>query len=394
MKSYSSASSSQGSAFEGDFIIHPGCRHMRYKPTQKGESAIRVVPCIRNGIPEPMITNPDIIGGEGLSECFMEVDLATYLGTKRYHMVAPPPVPGETKGIVHHFYDFIKKYEETSPVTCPGEWRRWLGKKHEGDRDTPPRVLMRPTPNVLVQGYLIMHSGEVCTNKEGKEQSKWPVVLCLTPSARKDFMEKVFSLLDANAPWGPRNNGLGDCVDLRTGRLLVVSPHEVIQNKRPQTHYKVECDTDPYPLALDDAVQVWKPWEEVLDLHPSMEETAIRLAQTFSASAVFKAFEECPVYSQVLTNDTLLRMLDTETRAATIPVAPVPPPMPRVRPPQFTPPPEHLPPPVAQPSFPPAPDEADEDVEDPEEQAAPPPATSMTSAIQAKIAAAKARLPK
>ena len=396
MKSF--ASTSTGGAFEGEFIIQQGCRHMRYSPNQKGESVLRVVPCINNGIPEPMITNPDIIGGEGLSNCFIEVDIAAYLGTKKYNMIAPPPVPGETKGMIHHFYDFIKKYEETKPVTCPPEWRRWLGKKHEGDQNTPPRILTRPATFVLVQGYLLVHGGEVCTNKEGKEQSKYPVVLCLRPSAQKDMLTKLFTLVDSNAPWGPRNNLLGDCVDLKTGRALIVSTHKVKTNGQEQTHYKVDCDTDPYPITLDDAIKVWKPWEEVLNLHPSMEETAIQLAQTFSATTVQMAFESCPVYSQVLQSDALARMLEVEARGAAKPAPYVPTAPTWTKPmPAFAPPTESSPMP-AQPSFPPAPDTDDNDGgEDPDEQVEPPapgPESNMTSAIQAKIAAAKARLPR
>ena len=172
MKSF--ASTSTGGSFEGEFIIQQGCRHMRYSPNQKGESVLRVVPCINNGIPEPMITNPDIIGGEGLSNCFIEVDIAAYLGTKKYNMIAPPPVPGETKGMIHHFYDFIKKYEETKPVTCPRSGDAGSARSMRGPE--------YPSPHSHSSGHLRPWSRAICSsmvaksarNKEGKGAEQVP----------------------------------------------------------------------------------------------------------------------------------------------------------------------------------------------------------------------------
>lgn len=380
MDSYVSA---QGRQFDEEFVMKGGARHMRYMPSSKGSSVIRVVPCMAGGRPAPMVDSKDgRIGPEGLSNGFIELELAIYMGNKGYHMVCPRPVPGETKGMVHFFHDYIVDYQKSNPISCPPDWRRWQGMKHEGDHTKPDRVLTRPGKYLLVQGYLVAHSGEMCVDKDGRESPKWPVVLCLKPSAHREFFEKVYLPVDTNAPWSSVNNMLGDCMDLATGKLLEVAPYEAtLEGNRKQIRYSVTT-SDTYPLSAEDAMQVWAPWEDILDLHPTMDEVAIRLAQTFNATTVVKVFEGCPVYSRVCGNEVIQRMLAVENRvivgspqppAYTQPAAP-PAPAPAQR--------------TQWPSMPAQP--ADDEGDDIEEAA--PPVSSIGGSIQERLNAAKAKL--
>ena len=309
MKSYATTSTQSN---DREFIMKESAVHWRYDPQNKGTCVIRVVPMLSpEGKPEPLIKEGMLPCKEALTDSFIEADTVVFFGNKKYSMICPPAVEGERMGMVHHFVNYIKQFCKNNPRTCPADWMRWQGIKDEGDREKPPESMRAPTNTLFVQGYLIEHNGEKCTNKQGELSPKYPVVLCSKPSGRRDLMDKLLSPLDDNAPWGSANNKLGDILDLDKGRDLHVIPYDVTNNNRKQIWYKCEAG-EVRPLTIEDVAAVWQPWESILDLHPSIEEIGIRLAMTFDAKTVLRVFEECPVYSAVLKVPFILEMAAKE----------------------------------------------------------------------------------
>lgn len=284
---------------EGDWVIKEGSRHMKYAATNKGCSEIRVVPAVVQGKPQPLFLGKEQ-SPDNLSDAFIRVDTVCFFGPGSVHMICPPAAKGEDKGPVHHFVDFLRSYVENNPRTCPADWRRWQGKKEDGDTVKPKDVLGRPSPTLLVQGYLIKHKGEVILSKEGKPTLRYPVVLMIKSSGYTDFRDKLLAAKDPNAPWGPWNNQLGgDIIDIDRGLTLVVEPYDLVYNNRQQTWYR--CSTgEPMPLTMEDVNEVWAPWEDILDCSPDYETLGLRLAKAFNATTVIKVYEKCPVYRQLI----------------------------------------------------------------------------------------------
>lgn len=383
MKSYTSTTSTQ---FDNEFMFKEGVRHWRYNPRTKGASVMRVVPAIVNGKPTPMISPSSEISEAAISDAFTIVETVSFFGNKDYSMICPGPVEGERVGMVHHFVYYLQDFYKSNPRSCPSDWMRWQGIRDEGDRETPKRIINRPTQTLLMQGYLLEHAGELCMDKTGDVSPKWPVVMCLAvASARKDLLTKIMTPADVNAPWSSANNNLGDILDLQNGRKLAIIPYPTKNNNVPQTWYKVEAQ-EVMPLSLEDAEAVWRPWEDILDLHPTIDEIGIRLASTFDATSVLRVFADCPVYSQVCKNQFLLEMADREAAATKTTTGYRPP----VQPSWETP----AAPPVKgspsgtpkMPTFPPEPEEEPEGVdhEVPETPQAP---TDPAAAMEARIAA-------
>lgn len=305
--------------FEGEFVIRPTSNHMRYTPSGKGDTLFRMVPKMVDGVEEPLITNTEgIISLDGLTGAFVEVDLVTFFGKNSISMICPPPPKGERLGIVHAFHRFIEDYEKNNQISCDPNWRRWLGIKHEGDYSTPPTLLKRPTPHLLIQGYLFEHAGKQQTDKEGRPHPRYPVVLCISQSGRNNLLDQLLEQADINAPWSTENNLIGDILSLANGKAIRVFLKQEIEGKIRKSKYYVEALEEAYPLTVEDAVKVWAPWEEVLNLDTPMEELALRLAENFSATAVFKAFETSPVYSQVLSYQPLINLFNAENKGSAV----------------------------------------------------------------------------
>lgn len=284
---------------EGDWILKENSRHMKYAATNKGATEIRVVPAVVQGKPQPMLTTKEQ-SPDSFSEAFIRVDTVSFFGPGSVHMICPPAAKGEDKGPIHHFVDFLRNYVENNPRTCPADWRRWQGKKEDGDTIKPKDVLGRPSPTLLVQGYLSKHKGEVVLSKEGKPTLRYPVVLMIRSSGYTDLRDKLLSAKDPNAPWGPWNNNLGgDIIDMQKGLTLIVEPYDLVYNNRPQTWYR--CTTgEPMPLTKEDVEAVWAPWEDILDFDPDYETLGLRLAKAFNATTVIRVYEKCPVYRQLI----------------------------------------------------------------------------------------------
>jgi len=316
-------------AYEGDYILKEGSNHMCYTANSKGLSELRVVPALENGIPQPMIIG-STPGEESLSDAFIQVDMVSFFGPNPCKMICPQRSPGEDKGPIHHFFDYITRYVEENPRTCPPDWRRWQGKKEDGDTVKPKLVLSRPSVALLVQCYLVRHKGDAVLSKDGKPSLRYPVVFCIRASGAKDFKDKVFRSVDPNAPWGPHNNEIGDILDPVNGKSLIVEPYDTVYNNQNQTWYR--CRTgEPFPLEMDDISAVWAPWEDILDITPSLPELGLRLAKAFNASTVIKVFERCPVYRGMITKE-IIDMAASEGAQPAISVnsrpsaAPTPPP--------------------------------------------------------------------
>ena len=321
MKDFSTGKTAR-TGYEGDYVLKQGVRHMRYAAGAKGLSEMRVVPAMENGKPQPMfVVNKE--GQHELSDAFVRIDTVSFFGPGGISMVCPQKAEGEDKGPVHHFVDFIRRFVEDNPRTCPPDWRRWQGKKEDGDTIKPKDVLSRPSATLMVQGYLIRHKGEQVLTKEGAVTMRYPVALCIRASGLNDLMDKAFKAKDANAPWGVWNNEIGDLVDPERGLTLIVSPHDVTYNNRPQTWYQCSSGA-PTPLSLADIEEVWAPWEDILDINPSYPELGLRIAKAFNATAVVRAFEKCPVYRQML-SPTLRDMASDEAKPAHSTGAAVPP---------------------------------------------------------------------
>lgn len=309
MKDYSTARGAR-TGYEGDYTLKEGVKHMRYAVNAKGASEIRMVPAMVNGHPQPMFIGKEATV-ESLSDAFAMVDTVNFFGPGGVSMICPPRVQGEDKGPVHHFVEYIRKFVDDNPRSCPPEWRRWQGKKEDGDTIKPKEVLSRPSPTMMVQGYLIRHKGDRILSKEGAVTTRYPVVLCIRASGANDLRDKLLSAKVEDAPWGPYNNNIGgDLVDPAKGLTLIVEPHDVVYNTRPQTWYQCRAG-EPMALSLDDISEVWAPWEDILDLNPSFADLGLRMAKAFNATTVITVFERCPVYRQLI-SDTLRDMAADE----------------------------------------------------------------------------------
>lgn len=324
---------------ENDFILANGCRHFRYSLNKEGETEIRVVPSFTDGVPDPILNpgnGPTIF--EALSGAIGIADVAFFLGPGKAHMICPS-YPGEKRGPVHTLVYTILDAAENDPKGCDDKWLRWCGK----GADRPKNVMARPSQVMMMQGYLMKHKGRPCVDKEGNEVVRSPVLLILNRSATNDMEEKLSTPMDDNGAWGANNNLLGDFTSLEAGRVLRFSPYQKEHNNREQTWYRADL-AEEYPLTIDEAISVWKPWPQVVNCAPSLAEVGIWLMKAFDASTVVKIFENHPTYCECIT-DTIRRAADKEDAAAvgrtTVgygyppqPMPPQPQPMQRQYPPQ------------------------------------------------------------
>ena len=390
-----SANTKGSSHYENDWVVQEGMRHLRYSATSRGLSEIRLVPALEHGNPVPMFKGPEPVM-DSLSGAFCVADMVAFFGPGEAFMICPPPSKGETVGPVHHFVRFITEYVESHPRTCPPDWRRWQGKREDGDTVKPKDVLSRPSKTLFMQGYLIRHRGERLLDREGKETMRWPVVLTVRASGLNNFMDNALEPEDPNAPWGPWNNKLGgDLVDLAQGMTTIVEPYDQVYNNRQQTWYRVRAG-EAMPLTLDDAKAVWAPWENVLDITPDLETLGMRMVRAFNAHAVVKAYEQCPVYRQMLTPDIRDMARDEEgatySTGAAAPIPPQAPALPHRQAPTTPPPPPA--PPATQgawvPPEPPAGPASPFDGADSQTEPAPP--TSPAESIRDRVSNLRNRL--
>lgn len=302
--------------YEGDYILK-GDTHMRYSPHSKGITELRVIPAVIDGQPEPMIIG-QTQALESLGHLFAKVDMVSFFGPNSYSMIAPGPYSGdidgvpirESRGPIHFFVDYIMNFVDANPRTCPPKWRRWLGGREEGDTVKPRAVIARPSRTALLQGYLVQHKGELMTDRDGNPTLRGPVVLCIRGSGHDSLFDQVLTQKDPNAPWGPLNNALGDIATLETGTTVIVEPFDVVFNNMNQIRYRCKGG-EQLPLSQEEMVRGWKPWEEILDLEPPLEELGVRLAMAFDADTVVQVFSGCPLYHKMITS-TVLEMADRE----------------------------------------------------------------------------------
>ena len=302
-----SASSGIG---ENDFVLVNGCRHYRYSLNKEGMTEIRVVPAIGpDGTVQPLLGEDGQIVYDALTDAVAIVDMVSFLGPGKAHMICPS-YPGEKSGPVHTLVYKILDTVEHDPKNADDKWLRWCGK----GADHPKNVMSTPAQVALLQGFLYTHKGKACLDKEGKETVRSPVLLNLNRSATNDMMDKLSKPLDANGRWGSNNNQLGDFVDLEHGRMLRISPYAKIHNNREQTWYKVEC-CDEMPITVDEALTVWKPWDQVINYQPSLCEVGIWLMKAFDAQTVIDVFSDHPTYFQCI-SDTVRMAAEREAAAA------------------------------------------------------------------------------
>ena len=305
-------SANAGNSNEGDFIVKPGCRHWRYTLNKQGVTEIRVVPAIgADGKPEPLI---DLNRGnelyEHLTDAIAFFDVVSFLGPGKVSMICPI-VEGEAKGPVQTLIDTIKNETKHNPKGCDDKWHLWCG-NGVGVRD----VMSSPSNVAMLQGYLYTHKGVACVDRDGKQSPKSPVLLQLTRTATKEFCDKLGKTVDPNSDWSSVNNELGDFVDPQEGRLLRFTPYPVTYNNNPQTWYHAEtCPDVVIPLGMDDIMAVWKPWDEVVNWKPTLQEVGGWLVKAFDASTVVKIFENHPTYCQCIT-DNIRSIAEREAQQA------------------------------------------------------------------------------
>ena len=302
-----SASSGIG---ENDFVLVNGCRHFRYSLNKEGMAELRVVPAIESdGTVQPLLNGSSQIVYEALTDAVAIVDMVSFLGPGKAHMICPS-YPGEKSGPVHTLVYKILDTVEHDPKNADDKWLRWCGK----GADHPKNVMSTPAQVALMQGFLYTHKGKACVDKEGKETVRSPVLLNFNRSATNDLLDKLSKPLDANGQWGPNNNQLGDFVDLEHGRMLQISPYAKVHNNREQTWYRVECGEE-IPITMDEAMAVWKPWDQVINYQPTLTEIGIWLMKAFDAQTVVQIFQDHPTYFQCI-SDTVRMVADREQASA------------------------------------------------------------------------------
>lgn len=321
MSFFSTSGGSGRTMNEYDFTLANGCRHFMYNLSKEGSTEIRVVPAVVNGFPEPLLdTTKGNTLQEALTAAVAVVDVVRFLGPNKASMLCPPPADGERIGPVHYFINTIIDTAENDPKDCPDEWLRWCGK----GKDRPKAVISRPQQVVMVQGFLYAHKGRLCVDKEGKAVVRSPVVLMLNRSATNDMLTKISKPANNNALWGSENNQLGDPVSLEHGRIMKFTPYPHEHNGNQQTWYMAELG-DEVPLTMEDAMSVWRPWEQILNYNPTLPEVGAWLAKAFNAAAVVRVFENHPTYRLCVTDN--IRQMANSAMAPAAPVygAPQPP---------------------------------------------------------------------
>lgn len=307
------------SAFEGDFTMREGTSHRRYACTPDGATEVRIIPCIRDGVAEPLILSKEI-STRSISDALIRVPVATFWGKARYAMIDPRPPEGAAKSPLQFFYDYIVDFAKNKPRTCPSNWRRWQGLKEEGDTQTPKRIISAPSFTLMAQGYLLMHKGETVTAKDGSPTLRGPIVISIKPSGAKSFLDQLLSPVDENAPWGDDNNKLGNLADIEKGQVLRISPYETMHNNMKQTWYKCE-GADGVSIGFMPVYNDWKPWDQVLNLDMPIPEVLRRLSETFDATSVIDVFDTHPVYSRLIPDDVREARLREEALTVGVPVA-------------------------------------------------------------------------
>lgn len=285
----------------GDFTMNESTGHRRYACSTEGDTEIRVVPSFAHGVPEPLIKSSEITSAN-LSDAFIRVGMVTFYGKNRLSLLEVPPPRGVRQGPLQFFYNYIVNEVKTKPRSCSSDWRRWQGLRDEGDIQAPKRIISPPSATLMCQGLLIQHKGQLCTDKNGNPTMKYPVVLSIKPSGAKTLLDNLLTPIDNNAPWSDDNNIFGNIVDLNRGKTLKVVPYETENNGMRQTWYKCEVGEE-FPITQEQAMSVWRPWNEVLNLSMSIGDMMIKIADTFDARSVVQVFESEPAYAELIPNE-------------------------------------------------------------------------------------------
>lgn len=324
----------------GDYTMAEGTSHRRYACSTEGDTEIRVVPSFNaEGYPEPLILSEEI-SSSNLSDALIRVGMVNFYGNQRYSLLEVAPPGRLRQGPLQFFYNYIVDEVKNKPRSCSPDWRRWQGLRDEGDTQAPKRIISPPSATLMCQGFLIQHKGQLCTDKNGEIAMRYPVVVSIKPSGAKSLLDNLISPADNNAPWSDQNNKIGDLVGLNTGRTLKICPYETEHNGMRQTWYK--CDTgDIYPITLEQAKMVWRPWNQVLNLDQTISDVILKIAETFDARSVVKVFESEPAYAELIPNEVYEAKMREErvllgTRPEPVDITPKPQWTPPVMPPAPT----------------------------------------------------------
>lgn len=306
----------KGTSLPGDFTMAEGTTHRRYACTTDGICEIRVVPSFNGNDPEPLILREEI-SLSSLSDAFIKVGMVQFFGKMKFSLIEVPPPEGVRQGPLQFFYNYVVDEVKTKPRTCSPDWRRWQGLRDEGDIQAPKRILTPPSATLMCQGLLVQHKGQLCLDKNGEPTLRYPVVLAIKPSGGKSLLDSLLEPKDKNAPWSDDNNMLGNLVNPDRGCTLKVIPYETEHNGMRQTWYRCEAGQN-IPITVEQAKSIWKPWDQVLNLHMSVSEVIAKIAETFDARSVVQVFESNPVYAKLIPQE----VYDAKAREERITVSP------------------------------------------------------------------------
>ena len=289
------------------FIVKPEYKHQAYSVSSKGHTVFRIFPApTEGGGFDPQIVPVDGDPLEGLGNSFAEVETVSWFGKDKLSFITTcSDVDGEENiSPCLMFYnvvgDFVKAEGKKAVKGLPFNkaltiWSGWFGDQKG--------IASLPQTRMLLQGVLIEHAGEPCTNKAGAIAAKVPIVLELNRSATISLEDGLVTKANAAEDLSATNCKIGDITSLEGGKAIKVYSYK---NKEKQTRYAVDTnkltdgtDAPAVPLKETLVLSHFVPWEDLLNIQPASWQIE-KLVEQFGPEATDFALRDDATYSAML----------------------------------------------------------------------------------------------
>jgi hypothetical protein len=161
----------------------------------------------------------------------------------------------------------------------PQAWMRW----------NMDKAFRQPTRAMFVQSFFQYVNGQPCINPQtGQPGWSAPTVLRIPASAAPKFISDLFSAKDPSQPLSLQNNDFGDPFSVAQGQMLKMRkiPKSVAQGSDDSGFNYDLSALAPLPLTNWDVGNVWKPWNQVLNIPSDVDTLLEWLANCFDWQAV------------------------------------------------------------------------------------------------------------
>jgi len=275
----------------GNFVINSDFNHKLYncKSSSPGQPTEFRVFCAIDPqdlaiIPQVVPVDGDPLGG--ISDAFHAVELANFVGSKKYKFISETTDFPEKFSPMRTFYIKIKHFIEEEGKKRRPAWAEWLT---FGGGLACPQYLM------LTQGVLVRLNGDVVKDRSGKPAQIAPVILVFSRSATVDMENKLTTPIDESQPLSADNSVLGDITSPANGKTLLIDKHI---NNEGRERYFVQSGNKA-PLDERYVKSTFVPWNKLLRRENARWQI-IKLAETFDNASVDYAFSSDPDYAELV----------------------------------------------------------------------------------------------